>query len=99
MPSGGNGSRRKKGARFEARVVHDQERIGRWSARLRSGGGETVDVVALDGNGVYFIQCKVSGPYLVPWEREQLVDEARSAGATPLVAWRDGTKIQYKELT
>jgi hypothetical protein len=110
MNKGGNGSRKRKGDRFELAVVKDQERIGRWSAKLRQGGGEVVDVVSIercqDGqctvhghvSHVYLIQCKLSGPYLLPVERERLVMDARGIGATPIVAWKD-KGIQYKDIS
>ena len=110
MSKGGNGSRKRKGDTFELDVVKDQERIGRWAAKLRQGGGEVVDVVSIErcGDGrctlrgrvshVYLIQCKVRGPYLLPIERERLVMDAQGIGATPLVAWKD-KGIQYKDIS
>lgn len=90
--------RRRKGANFEAAVVRDQERIGRWAARLRSGGGEIVDVIALERGGpVYFIQCKVGG-YMLPSEREALIECAVEVGAIPLKAFRLGRTIHYGEV-
>ena len=110
MTRGGNGSRKRRGDRFELAVVKDQERIGRWAAKLRQGGGEVVDIVSVercqDGrctvhshvSHVYFIQCKVGGPYLPPAERERLLMDAEAIGATPLVAWKD-KGIQYKDIS
>jgi len=108
MTKGGN-KPRLAGARFELAVVKDQERIGRWAAKLRQGGGEVVDVVSIeryqDGrwhgslhlSRVYLIQCKVGG-YMSPIERERLVMDARGIGATPLMAWKSGG-IQYKDIS
>ena len=107
---GGNGSRKRKGDRFELAVVKDQERIGRWAAKLRQGGGEVVDVVSIekcqDGrctahshvSHVWMIQCKIGGPWLPPVERERLLMDAQAIGATPLVAWKD-KGIQYKDIS
>ncbi len=107
MGKGGNKPRR-KGERFELAVKRDQERVGRWAAKLRQGGGEVVDVIAVErcGDGVctlhghvshvYLIQAKVGG-YMTPIERERLVMEARAISATPLMAWKD-RGIQYKEI-
>ena len=110
MTKGGNGSRKRKGDAFELAVVRDQERIGRWAAKLRQGGGEVVDVISIErcGDGhcsfhghishVWMIQVKVGGPYLPPAERERLVMDAQGIGATPMVAWKD-KGIQYKDIS
>lgn len=107
MSKGGNTPRR-KGDAFELAVVKDQERIGRWAAKLRQGGGEVVDVISVErcGDGVctvrghvshvYLIQCKV-GAWMSPVERERLVMAARAIAATPLLAWKD-KGIHYKEV-
>ena len=82
MTKGGN-KPRLAGARFELQVVREQERIGRFAAKLRQGGGEVVDIVSIEQchgrcavynrvSHVYLIQCKVSGPYLPPIERDLL---------------------------
>jgi len=109
MTKGGN-KPRLAGARFELAVVKDQERIGRWAAKLRQGGGEVVDIVSIEhcGDGhcsfhgaishVWLIQVKVGGPYLPPAERERLVMDAQGIGATPIVAWKD-KGIQYKDIS
>jgi len=109
MVKGGNGSRKRKGDRFELAVVKDQERIGRWAAKLRQGGGEVVDIVSIekcqDGrctahshvSHVWLIQAKVGG-YMNPVERERLVMEAQAISATPLMAWKD-KGIQYKDIS
>ncbi|KKL23814.1 hypothetical protein LCGC14_2421620 [marine sediment metagenome] len=109
MVKGGNGSRKRKGDRFELAVVKDQERIGRWAAKLRQGGGEVVDIIAVErcGDGmctlhshvshVFLIQAKVGG-YMNPVERERLVMEAQAIAATPLMAWKD-KGIQYKDIS
>jgi len=109
MTKGGN-KPRLAGARFELAVVKDQERIGRSAWKLRQGGGTVVDILSAERCGsahcsfhghishVWMIQCKVSGPYLLPAERERLVMDAQGIGATPLVAWKDGG-IQYKDIS
>ena len=108
MTTGGNKPRR-AGDRFELAVVKDQERIGRWAAKLRQGGGEVVDIVSIekcqDGrctahshvSHVFLIQAKVGG-YMSPVERERLVMEAQAIAATPLMAWKD-KGIQYKDIS
>ncbi len=110
MTKGGNGSRKRKGDRFELEVVREQERIGRSAWKVRQGGGTVVDIVSAErcGDGqcsfhghishVWLIQCKVGGPYLPPAERERLVMDAQGIGATPLVAWKD-KGIQYKDIS
>ncbi|MEE9149955.1 MAG: hypothetical protein V3U27_21465 [Candidatus Tectomicrobia bacterium] len=109
MTKGGN-KPRLAGARFELAVVKDQERIGRWAAKLRQGGGEVVDIVSIERcpsgrcrgfrcvSHIYFIQCKLRNPYLPPLELERLQMDAQAIGATPLVAWRD-KGIQYKDIS
>ena len=97
---------RRNGATFERAVCVDQERIGRVAFRVRQGGGEPVDIVSLDrfydghmaSSVVWFIQCKRGGPYIPPAEREAFILKAKAAGAAPLVAWRDGKRIEYKRL-
>ncbi|KKK47594.1 hypothetical protein LCGC14_3153640 [marine sediment metagenome] len=108
MAKGGN-KPRLAGARFELAVVKDQERIGRWAAKLRQGGGEVVDVISVErcGDGrctvhghvshVRLIQVKVGG-WMSPIERERLVMAAKQIGAIPLMAWRD-KGIQYKDIS
>jgi hypothetical protein len=104
MGKGGNAPRR-KGDAFEVAVVKDQERFGRWARRLRQGGGEVVDIVAIHSYehayslvpSVFLIQCKVDG-YMSPVERERLVMDARAIGATPLLAFKDNSNIGYKEI-
>ena len=58
---GGLGPRR-RGDAFEVAVCADLERVGWWCARLRQGGGQLVDVVAVGGPmsswAVWHIQCK-----------------------------------------
>ncbi|KKN54868.1 hypothetical protein LCGC14_0587610 [marine sediment metagenome] len=95
----------RKGARIERAVVVDQERLGRVAFRIRQGGGEPVDVVAIDGGLTfpepYFIQVKASSSYLVPAEREAFMLRCKAAGAVPMVAWKSKTsrKLEYKVLT
>ena len=108
MAKGGNKPRR-SGDRFELAVKRDQERIGRWAAKLRQGGGEVVDIISVEkcGDGlcslhghvshVWLIQAKVNG-WMSPLERERLVMEARAIAATPLMAWKD-KGIQYKDIS
>ena len=104
MSKGGKAPRR-RGDAFEVRVVKDQERIGRWAARLRQGGGEVVDVVSIEARYVHmdfasrvlFIQCKTIG-WMSPLEREQLVQRAKVAGALPMMAFKNGRAIEYKEI-
>ena len=98
---GGLGPRR-RGDAFEVAVCADLERVGWWCARLRQGGGQLVDVVAVGGPmsswAVWHIQCKAKTPYMRPAERERFVMDAQNCGAVPVIAWRDG-EIQYKVLT
>ena len=95
----------RKGAAVERLVVLDQERMGRVAFRVRQGGGEPVDVVALQDTpdawpNAIFIQVKASSPYLAPAEREAFMLRAKAAGAVPMVAWRSKTskQLEYKVL-
>ena len=105
---GGLGPRR-RGDAFEVAVCADLERVGWWCARLRQGGGQLVDVIAirldkvspvhvLMGSVTWHIQCKAKTPYMRPAERERFVMDAQNCGAVPVIAWKDG-EIQYKVLT
>ena len=98
---------KRKGDKVEREVVLDQERLGRVAFRVRQGGGEPVDIVALCGwnpeerqCAPYFIQVKASSPYLVPAEREAFMLRCKAAGAVPMVAWKSKTsrKLEYKVL-
>jgi len=110
MGKGGSAPGR-KGSRFEAAVVQDQERERKLAYRLRQGGGCIVDVVSVehcqDGhctvNGsrvahVYMIQCKVDG-HLTGAERAALVAEASKVDAIPLLAARVNGGVRYELLT
>ena len=103
-------SGKRKGDRVERAVVLDQERLGRVAFRVRQGGGEPVDVVAVEKMNVagrmvvghcVFIQVKASSPYLVPAEREAFMLRADAAGASAMVAWKSKTskQLEYKVLT
>lgn len=109
--TGGNGSRKRKGDRLEAAVVKDWERRPDCVAfRVRQGGGEIVDVVALEictdvghscslyrkATHVFLIQCRSSG-HMTGLEREQLIERAKLVSAHPFLAFRDGKSIVYKE--
>lgn len=105
---GGNGSRKRKGDRLESAVVKDWERRpGCIAGRLRSGGGEIVDVIALENcphctlfhkaTRCFLIQCRSSGK-MSAIEREQLIERANLVSAHPLLAFRDGRTIQYQEV-
>ena len=107
MP-GGNGSRKRKGDRLEAAVVKDWERRPDTIAfRARQGGGEIVDVVALqkcshctmfhEATHAYLIQCRSSGK-MSGIEREQLIERANLVSAHPFLAFREGRTIQYREV-
>ena len=89
---------RRKGDQFERSVCADQERIGRVAFRVRQGGGEPVDVVALEPGRMFFIQCKSGKPYMLPAEREAFVLKARLVDAVPLMAFREGREIRYRKV-
>jgi len=110
--TGGNGSRRRKGDRLEAAVVKDWERRPDCIAfRARQGGGEIVDVIALEmctdvgysctvyrkATHVFLIQCRSSGK-MSGLEREQLIERAKLVSAHPLLAFRVGRAIVYSEV-
>lgn len=46
---------------------------------------------------VYLIQCRTSG-HMTGLEREQLIERAGLVSAHPLLAFRDGKTIQYREV-
>lgn len=108
---GGLGPKR-KGDAFEAAVVKDWERRPNCVAfRARQGGGEIVDVVALErcndvgyacsryrkGTHGFLIQCRVGGK-MSAIEREQLIERAGLVDAHPLLAVKDGDAIAYVEV-
>ncbi len=108
----GGAAPRRRGDRLEAAVVKDWERRPDCiAARLRSGGGEIVDVVALEmctdvgysctlyrkATHAFLIQCRTSG-HMTGLEREQLIERAGLVSAHPLLAFRDGKTIQYREV-
>jgi hypothetical protein len=70
-------------------------RLGRVAFRVRQGGGEPVDVVAVEQQGrVYFLQCLIAGN-VPPAERSALIERAREAGAIPLIARPGERGIEY----
>lgn len=104
----GGASPKRKGDAFEAAVCKDLERHGFWAARLRQGGGQPVDIIAVQapigapifGSAIIWcVQCKVTTPYMRPEEREQFVMSAHSIGARAMLSWKQDGAIQYKELT
>ena len=93
-------SNKAKGDRFEATVAHALEDLGEICFRVRQGQGEPVDLVSISpGGSVRFVQVKSGkrGPYLLPAEREGLVEKAKACRATAWVAWKDGT-VRMKAL-
>ena len=102
MVTRGGASPARKGARFEARVVRDQEHQGRTAMRVRQGGGEVVDVVAFQRMTnwvrVYFIQAKTTGA-ISSRERASLVSRAQDASARALLAYPASGGICYEELS
>ena len=97
----GGAAPQRKGDVFERAVVKDQSARGRVAFRVRQGGGEPVDIVAVEAMvgwaRVYFIQCKRHG-YLAPKERNALTAKA-AAGATALLARPGPGGIDYEAQT
>ena len=103
---------RRRGDAFEVAVLKDQEKMGRYCARLRQGGGECVDLLSLSPylvRGtyyVYLVQCKAgklgkrADPLnlMSPAEREALTAEAVKWNAVPLLAYKRDGVIQYKQV-
>lgn len=104
----------RKGSRLEARVVLDQQRLGRLAFRLRQGQGNAFDVLAIEhcadaactvyGQHVshaLLIQCRnrADGRTGISAAKAAVMArEAADAGATALVATPDAGGIIYGEL-
>lgn len=109
MTKGGAGPRL-KGDAFERAVVLDLERHGWEAMRLRQGGGETVDIVAIQAcrNGyadhhwnqphVQYIQCKVNRGQMLKAEKEALYLRARNVNSHAYLAYKRDGQIVYEEL-
>ncbi len=104
----------RKGSRFEARVVQDQQRLGRLAFRLRQGQGCAFDVLAIEhcmdatctiyGHHVshaFLVQCRNRSDGrtgISSAEAAVMTRVAADAGATALVATPDPGGIVYGEL-
>lgn len=107
--SKGGASPRLKGDRFEVDVVKDLERHGWDAVRLRQGGGENIDVLAVQkcANGyadhlsrmphVRFIQCRLRGRMLKA-EKEALKLRAQNVNAEAYLAYKRDGEIVYEEI-
>lgn len=91
-----------KGDVFERAVCADQRARGRLAFRVRQGGGEVVDIVALEPmtgwSRAFLIQAKRGG-YMRPKERDALIERARLGRATALLARPENGGIAYEVLT
>ncbi len=104
MTKGGKNPRR-LGDAFEVEVVHDMERHGWDAMRLRQGGGEDVDIIALKGlyrigfalPVVQMIQARLRGKMLKA-EKEVLYLRAQNVHATAYLAYKRDGEIVYEEL-
>lgn len=104
MSKGGAGPRL-KGDKFEVEVVHDLERHGWDAVRLRQGGGENVDIIALRGlyrigvalPTVQLIQARLRGKMLKA-EKEALYLRAQNVHAQAYLAYKGDGEIVYEEL-
>ncbi len=108
MAKGGAGPRL-KGDKFEVECVKDLERHGWEAMRLRQGGGESVDIVAVQAckNGyadhhwnqphVRYVQCRLRGTMLKA-EKEALYLRAQNVNAHAYLAYKRDGEIVYEEL-
>ena len=108
MAGRGGAAPARKGGRLEARVVADQQRLGRSAYRVRQGQGCVVDVVSLErcqdggcslnrSTHAFLIQAKSTG-VLPSAERQALIAEAGKVDAIPLLACPDGVGVRYEVL-
>ena len=109
MAKGGAGPRL-KGDAFERAVVLDLERHGWEAMRLRQGGGEDIDIIAIQAcrNGyadhhwnqphVRFIQCKLNAISMTKAAKEALYLRAESVNAHGYLVYKRDGQIVYEEL-
>jgi len=86
----------KKGYRFERRVIEKLESEGYWV--VRQAKSSFPDLVAFKGGETLLVECKVDRGYFTKREREELVELARRIGAKPILAYRNGRKIEFEEI-
>lgn len=88
----------RQGANFELQIMHDLDRYG-YTTMRSSGSRGAVDVVAVGDSHTLWIQAKISQPVIPPKERDAVWDLATRAGGLPVVAYRIGGSVAYRELT
>jgi Holliday junction resolvase len=85
-------SQYRRGADFERRLKKHLEALGYFVVRSAGSKG-LVDLVAFGPEGVYFIQCKLTGK-IKPSDLTDLGDLAMLYGAKPIMA----TPQNFKEI-
>lgn len=85
-----------RGSHFERRVRAHLEHDG--YVVFRSAGSRSpADLIALAPGQVLLLQCKASG-WIPPAERRELRALAARAGASPMLAYRDGRGLVLEAL-
>lgn len=83
-----------KGANFERRLIKHLRAQG-CRAHRTAGSHTPIDVMAgIDGRSWGF-QCQLE-KYFPPAKIEALKDEAQQYGATPVLCWREGKKVEFE---
>lgn len=88
----------RQGANFELQIMHDLDRYG-YTTMRSSGSRGAVDVVAVGDAHTLWIQAKITEPVIPPKERAAVWDVSTRAGGLPVVAYRIGGSVAYRELT
>jgi Holliday junction resolvase len=93
----------RQGAAFELQIMEHLRDRG-YTVLRSSGSKGAVDVVAVGDPHTLWIQAKITNPVIPPAERRaviDLVDRINLAGAValPLVAYRSGGRVHFRELT
>ena len=83
-----------RGYAFERRVRKWYAEQG-WFA-VRQPRSAFPDIIALKDGQIHLTEARVDG-YLSPDERRLLKDKAKQAGGKPLIAYRKGRKLLFKE--
>jgi Holliday junction resolvase len=88
----------RRGARFEYQCRDELMEAG-WFVIRAAGSHGAADLVALRGNDVLLIQCKVGKDLLSAKDRMILVGLSRITVAKPVLAYRPGRgRIEWLEL-
>lgn len=83
----------RKGRRFEYKVRDHFQKSGFFVAR--QARSSFPDLICLKDGAIVLVECKVDG-YLSPDDRNRLCKLAKKTKGVPMLAWREGRKIQLK---